>query len=315
MVKFIKNWTLPIAMSIGAIGYQIFYQFMFLMPYLLFSMLLLTFCKVSFKELKFEPLHLWLLLIQFIGSFVVFAILYPFNKVLAESAMLCVIAPTAAAAAVVTGKLGGDVPCLTMYTLLSSMLTAILVPMFFPIVAGLPPYIDAHVNNNFFISILIIMNHVFPVVVLPLIIAWLLRTFWPDLHDKLSNISGVSFYLWACSLVCITAVTVKSLIASKDCVTVEILSALLGLAICCFQFFLGKRIGSHYGERISGGQGLGQKSTILVIWISQVYLNPISSLGACSYVIWQNSINSWQLWQKRKKDAQAQFLSYKYEKQ
>lgn len=306
MIKFIKNWTLPLAMGIGVIGYPFFYRLFFLVPYLLFAMLLLTFCKVSFRDLKFEPLHFWLLLVQLVGSILVFFAFYPFSKYLAETAMLCFIAPTAAAAAVVTGKLGGSVPCLTMYTLLSCLMTAILIPLCFPYITALPPYIDIHVNRTFLISMLLIMRRIFPIIVLPLILAWLIREFCPRLHTKLSNISGVSFYLWAISLICVTAITVKSIVDSKNSATIVWLSALVGLVICCIQFILGKVIGEHFGQRISGGQGLGQKNTSLVIWISQLYLNPVSSLGPCSYVIWQNIINSWQLWKKRKKDAEAQ---------
>lgn len=304
IIRFIKNWALSIAMILGTIGYQLFYRFFFLVPYLLFAMLLLTFCKVSFRELRFERLHFWLLLIQVIGSVLSFVVLYPFSKYLAETAMLCFIAPTAAAAAVVTGKLGGSVPSLTMYTLLSCLMTAILIPLFFPYVAALPPYIDLQVNRSFIVSVLLIMRRLFPIIVLPLILAWLLREFLPRLHAKLSSISGVSFYLWAISLTCVTAITVKSLVDSKGDVAIEWLSALVGLIICCIQFILGKAIGQHFGQRISGGQSLGQKNTSLVIWISQLYLNPISSLGPCSYVIWQNIINSWQLWKKRKSEVQ-----------
>ena len=304
IIRFIKNWALPIAMILGTIGYQLFYRFFFLVPYLLFAMLLLTFCKVSFRELRFERLHFWLLLIQVIGSVLSFVVLYPFSKYLAETVMLCFIAPTAAAAAVVTGKLGGSVPSLTMYTLLSCLMTAILIPLFFPYVAALPPYIDLQVNRSFIVSVLLIMRRLFPIIVLPLILAWLLREFLPRLHAKLSSISGVSFYLWAISLTCVTAITVKSLVDSKGDVAIEWLSALVGLIICCIQFILGKAIGQHFGQRISGGQSLGQKNTSLVIWISQLYLNPISSLGPCSYVIWQNIINSWQLWKKRKSEVQ-----------
>jgi BASS family bile acid:Na+ symporter len=304
IIRFIKNWALPIAMILGTVGYQILYRFFFLVPYLLFAMLLLTFCKVSFRELRFERLHFWLLLIQVVGSVLSFVVLYPFSKYLAETAMLCFIAPTAAAAAVVTGKLGGSVPSLTMYTLLSCLMTAILIPLFFPYVAALPPYIDLQVNRSFIVSVLLIMRRLFPIIVLPLILAWLLREFLPRLHAKLSSISGVSFYLWAISLTCVTAITVKSLVDSKGDVAIEWLSALVGLIICCIQFILGKVIGQHFGQRISGGQSLGQKNTSLVIWISQLYLNPISSLGPCSYVIWQNIINSWQLWKKRKSEVQ-----------
>lgn len=306
MLKFFKNWTLPIAMITGACAYPLLIHIRFLMPYLLFLILLITFTKVSFKDIKIEPLHGWLLAIQLFGSVILFALLYPFDKYLAESAMLCLIAPTAAAAAVVTGKLGGSVPCLTTYTLLSSVLTAFLVPLFFPLVASLPPDIDIHVESDFLSSVLLILSRVFMILVLPLILAWAIRGFLPSLHRQMVKVSGVSFYLWGCSLTIVTAVTVDTLVKNDDKGMTEILAALVGLAACALQFYLGKRIGSRYGERISGGQGLGQKNTVLIIWISQMYLNPVSSLAPCSYVIWQNIVNSWQLWKKRKRDARGE---------
>ena len=52
MLKFLKNWTLPIAMLVGAVGYPLFITLSFLTPYLIFTMLLLTFCKVSPRDLK-----------------------------------------------------------------------------------------------------------------------------------------------------------------------------------------------------------------------------------------------------------------------
>ena len=76
--------------------------------------------------------------------------------------------------------------------------------------------------------------------------------------------------------------------------------ALAGLAACAVQFFLGKNIGSAYHDRISAGQALGQKNTVLAIWMACTYLNPLSSVAPGSYVIWQNLFNSWQLWKKRK---------------
>ena len=89
MLKFLKNWTLPIAMLVGAVGYPVFISFSFLTPILIFTMLLLTFCKVSPRDLKPKPLHLWLLLIQIFGSLIVYLLLYRFNKIVAEGAMVC----------------------------------------------------------------------------------------------------------------------------------------------------------------------------------------------------------------------------------
>jgi len=75
MLKFLKNWTLPIAMLVGAIGYPLFISLSFLTPYLIFTMLLLTFCKVSPRDLKPKPLHLWLLLIQIGGALAAYLLL------------------------------------------------------------------------------------------------------------------------------------------------------------------------------------------------------------------------------------------------
>ena len=105
------------------------------------------------------------------------------------------------------------------------------------------------------------------------------------------------------ALAIVSGQTVRSLVNSDAPVSVEILIALAGLITCCLQFFWGKRIGGHYNDRISGGQALGQKNTVLAIWMAYTYLNPLSSVGPGSYVLWQNLINSWQLWKKRKKQS------------
>ena len=78
MLKFLRNWTLPIAMLIGTLAYLIFAKWSFLAPvkpfvhsfvsfitpWLIFAQLLLTFCKIDLKELKPKRWHLWLLIIQ-----------------------------------------------------------------------------------------------------------------------------------------------------------------------------------------------------------------------------------------------------------
>ena len=69
------------------------------------------------------------------------------------------------------------------------------------------------------------------------------------------------------------------------------------------QFYLGRKIGGKYGDKISGAQGLGQKNTVLAIWMALTYLSPITSIGPASYIIWQNSINSYQLYLKEKRAA------------
>lgn len=112
-------------------GVSLFISLSFLTPYLIFTMLLLTFCKVSPHDLKPKPLHAWLLLIQIAGALAAYLLLYRFNKIVAEGVMVCIICPTATAAAVITSKLGGSAASLTTYTLLGNIGAAIAVPIFF----------------------------------------------------------------------------------------------------------------------------------------------------------------------------------------
>ncbi len=295
MLKFLKNWTLPIAMTVGAVGYPLFIQLEFLTPYLIFTMLLLTFCKVAPRDLKIEPLHIWLLIIQIIGSILIYLLIAPFNKLVAQGAMVCMIAPTATAAAVITQKLGGSAASLTSFTLISNIGTAIAVPALFPL-------IEPHEGLSFWGAFLVILSKVFPLLICPFLAAWALREWVPSLHRKLLALHDLAFYLWSIALAIVMAMTLNSLLNYPADLLTEFMLAIGALGACCLQFFLGKTIGSTYQNRVSGGQALGQKNTILAIWIAHTYLIPLSSLGPGAYVVWQNIINSYQLWKKRKKE-------------
>lgn len=314
MLTFIKNWTLPLAMLAGALGYLAFAHFSFLAPtkpfmhrlvdiltpLLIFAQLLLTFCKVNPRDLLPVRWHGWLLLFQCISCLLMVALLLWGNmsvtyKEIFEGAMVCLICPTATAAAVITGKLGGSVSALTTYTLLSNILAAIAVPLLFPLV-------EPHADLSFLGAFLKILSKVFPLLLCPFIVALLIRRFLPKLHLCLLNMHNAAFYLWAIALTIVTAQTFKSLFQSDASAQVEIGIGLAGLITCAVQFLLGKRIGTHYHDRISAGQALGQKNTVLAIWMAYTYLDPLSSVAPGSYVLWQNIINSYQLWKKRKKE-------------
>lgn len=315
MLQFLKNWTLPVAMLVGVLSYFFFAKvgfvaplkpFVFtlveiLTPFLIFAQLLLTFCKIDFRDLRPVIWHAWLLLFQLAACLAIAAILLwlPMDEVyreIFEGAMVCFICPTATAAAVITGKLGGNAASLTTYTLASNLLAAIVVPLLFPL-------IEPHAELSFVGAFLKILSKVFPLLLCPFILAVLLRWLLPAVHHWLATISNAAFYIWGVALAIVCGQTVRSLVNSDAPAHVECLVAVASLAACCLQFFLGKRIGGHYRERISGGQALGQKNTVLAIWMAYTYLNPLSSVAPGAYVLWQNTINSWQLWKKRKRDA------------
>ncbi|KAA6338232.1 hypothetical protein EZS27_013748 [termite gut metagenome] len=296
MLKFLKNYTLPLAMLTGIIGHSVFVYLSFLTPALIFSMLLLTFCKISFSELKPTLLHVWLLLIQLIGAPVFYLLFRQFNEVIAQAAMICVICPTATSAAVVTAKLGGNAASLTAYTLIVNMGVAIVVPIMFPLIK---PQDDISFGGAAFL----ILSKVFMLLICPFLTAWFLRKFVPKAHNVLLNLNEWAFYLWAFALVIVTSQILSSMLADSAEIQVGIPIAFVTLFICCLQFFTGKTLGSAYNDRISSGQALGQKNTILAIWMAHTYLNPLAAVGPGFYVLWQNIINSYQLWKKRKKEA------------
>ena len=310
MLKFIKNWTLPIAMLTGTLAYLLFAKWAFLAPlkpmvngfvsfitpWLIFAQLLLTFCKVDIKEFKPKTWHLWLLLIQGLSCALVAGVLLsvPMGELgtgIGQGMMVCLICPTATAAAVITGKLGGNAATLTTYTLFSNLLGAVMVPLVFPLV-------EPHEGLTFWSAFFRILSKVFPLLLSPLFVALFLKHYVKNVHRWLMEHSGMAFYIWSFALALVMGQTARSLINSDASAW---LVALGGLFTCVVQFLAGKRIGSVYNDRISAGQALGQKNTVLAIWMASAYLHPLATIAPGSYVLWQNIINSYQLWKKRRK--------------
>jgi len=313
MIRFVKNWTLPISMLVGAISYFIYVNIPCLaptkpfvnelvgiiQPTLIFLMLFVTFCKVDPRDMRPSRMHLWLLLIQ-IGFFCLLGlplILFPNTefRVVLEGAMICMITPTATAAAVITGKLGGNTQALISYTIIVNVASAIVIPLVLPMVHPNP-------SLTFVPSFLLILRKVFPLLICPLLVAWAVRAYLPKLHAGILGFKDLAFYLWAVALAIAIAVTIRSIVHSDVAIIYQIGIAVASLICCMLQFALGRKIGGHYNDRIGGGQSLGQKSTVFSIWLGATFLSPVTSMAGGFYSIWHNVYNSYQLYQKRKED-------------
>lgn len=315
MMRFLKDWILPIAMAAGAGGYFLFHYAGFLAPLkpavwvavdiltpsLIFIQLFLTFCKIDLKDMRLTGWHWVILAFQAISALVMASVLIfvPMNEVyreIFEGAMVCLICPTATAAAVVTDKLGGSAARITLYNLMSNILAAVFVPVVFPL-------IEVRAVSGFFPAFLKILSKVFPLLICPFLLAVLLRYVWPKAHDFFKARAGVAFYLWAVALALAIGQTVRSMHNSTAPAAVLWMIAGAALLTCIVQFWFGKRTGKALGDTITAGQALGQKNSVLAIWMAYTYLNPISSLAPGTYAIWQNIFNSWQLWRKNHRDC------------
>lgn len=268
-----------------------------LQPVLLFIMLFVAFCKVSPKALKPRRWHLWLLLTQ-TGLFSLCCwVLWMFpqtsSRLVLEGFMLAVICPTATACAVVTQKLGGDSATTTAYTILVNLTVAVVIPLLLPLA-------HPHAGLTFLPAFMTIIKKVFPLLIMPLLLAWFVRYCMPRLHRAILSTRDLAFYLWAVALSLAIAITVRALAHSHESLWHVAAIAGATLVACVFQFAFGKWVGGKYGFRLEGGQALGQKNTIFVIWLGYTFLSPITATAGGFYSVWHNVVNSWQLYKYRK---------------
>lgn len=309
-LQFLKDWSLIFAILAGIAGYFIYealplshevhlfagHAVAMAQPLLIFAMLFFTFCRINPRELRLRKWHGLLLLIQG-GLFTAIGIvlmLVPHSglRVVLEGAMILLICPTATAAAVITRKLGGDMTGITTYTILINLLAALLIPSLVPLVH--PSAALGFVNAS-----LLILGKVFPLLLLPLVAAILIRYLIPPLHRRIAHLTEVSFYLWLVALALAIAVTTRSICHSTVGIDTQLWLVAISAVCCAFQFWAGRRIGALYDETITGGQALGQKNTVLAIWLGYTFFSPVTSVAGGFYSIWHNVVNSIQLYRHK----------------
>lgn len=402
MLKFLKKWMLPIAITLGAFlflvlwfvrplaenvepGFSVFAKQ--IQPILIAIMLFLQFNRVSPHDLRFRKWHFVLLGFQ-IGIFALLTLLAVMlpdgnGRILVESAMLCFICPTASAAGVVTSKLGGSLSDTVSYVVMINISVALVVPLAIPIV-------NTASDVPFMTSFLAICMKIFPLLVLPLIIAWIVRYTMRRLQRWLMRYTEWAFYCWGVALCFAIYLATRALVLSGLSVWIVLLIGVISLVCTLAQFGVGRAAGricassgqvdspragvlsrgsgavaSSRGEpdvsprdsraiassrgsepdvslrdsgaiassrgfepdallrdsevvassrnsgsdtelsaevdTITAGQALGQKNTGFLIWLGYSYMTPVTSVAGGLYSVFQNCINSFELYQKEKR--------------
>ena len=307
IVRFLKNWTLPVSMGLGTLLYFLFaftpeleeasrfFEPIFdeILPLFMFLILFVTFCKVDFHQMRLEPWHFWISLFQILFVLIIVGIILfatdpndTNTKIMWEGILCCVIAPCAAAAAVVTTKLGGNLNSMTTFTFLSNFVTALMIPIVFPLVEK-----SAHIS--FLTAFWIILQRVALILVVPLLMGWFVKHHMHRLHRRIISIPDLGFYFWGISLAIVTGTTVKNIVNSHSPVILLLLIAAVSLLLCFVQFMVGKYVGRFFQSTIEAGQALGQKNTAFAIWIAYTYLNPVASVGPGCYIIFDYILKFW----------------------
>lgn len=289
----IKPWMLPIAMLLGIVLHDYIGYVAFLSRPLIFIMLLITYCRVRWADLRLDRSMLWLLGVQVLGALGVYVALRGLSEVVAQAAFICVFCPTATAAPVITGMLGGRVARVATYSLLSHLTVALLAP-------PLLTWINPSAQIDFAAGIMRIAQTVLPLILGPLAVALALQRWMPRAHRAVAEHQGLSFYIWAVALLIVVANSVSFVMREPlALIPQEIAIAGVSLLMCVMQFATGRYVGHRYGDPISSAQSLGQKNTVLGIWLAMQFLSPLASIGPAAYVAWHNTINSYQIYRRQ----------------
>lgn len=248
MSQSFRSFAMPLGMVVGALLCR---QIVWvdaalegmLTPVFIFTMLFFTFCRVDARKIRFSWMHLWLLLFQVVGSLGLYFALVSLNVVVAQGAMICVLAPVAMAAVVIGGMLGANVESMVAYSLLCNVAIALYAPFLL------------HAFGNGECTMMQILQRVAPLLIAPFVAGQFCRFALPKVGAWVANHSQISFYIWLLSLIVIVGRTTCFILDHEEADrTVEIMLAVVALVICLLQFALGRWIGRKYGDTVAGGQ-------------------------------------------------------------
>ncbi len=293
----IKSYVLPIAIVLGLLLHDYCAAFSVVVPYIIFTIILLTFTAVDITKLRFRPLFIWIILFQVVVSLGGYYLLRLFhvNEIIAEGVFIGVLCPVAASVAVVSTMLGADRNTVTSFSVIGNLVISVVAPIYFS-------FLGVNQDLPFFTSFLHILRRIGTVIGLPFFIALALQLCLPKANAFLSRYKGLAFYLWAVALFLTLGQTIHFIFLNGKGNWGSILwLGVSALLFCIIQFGLGKWIGSKYGDTIAGGQLLGQKNSAMGIWMANHYLNPLASVFLAFYSVFQNLFNSWQLWYQGRK--------------
>ena len=308
VIRFVKDWTLPISIGLGSAIYLVFSHIRLLdgltsglepfwemcLPFCTFWVLYVTFCKVDFHKMRPARWHFLVLLAQFlivaaIVSLTYFLELSGNTRLLMESLLACVISPVATAAPVVTQKLGGNLEEMTACAFLSNILSAVLIPVSFTLISD-------NQEITFLQGVGKISADVALVLLLPLACAYVTKHYLHGLHRRVVGVRDLAYYLWCVNLVLVSGITVRNIANAPTSGPFLLLIAAAVMMACALLFWLGRTLGKPFNASVNGGQALMQKNTAFAIWVANTYLNPLSAVGPGCYILWQNIVNSVEIW-------------------
>jgi len=279
-----KTILLLVAITIGIL-FPYGSNYTFLIRYFLMLMLFFSFLDARLEKEIIRKSHFVILATIVGSSILVYFLLKPVSLVLAQTAFITAIAPTAIAAPVIISLKKGNVAFVSFSLLLNNIVIALLIPFLLPLL----------MNSNSDISVGQVLLPIIVTLSAPFVAAQLTKKFLPRVWKALVGWKDSSFYILIINIYIATSEAsqyLRSGLASE--IEIVLLISFTSAILCILFFSLGWLIGGkEYASEAS--QSLGQKNNAFTIWISLSFVSPIASLGPIFYVLFQNFYISWEL--------------------
>lgn len=207
------------------------------------------------------------------------------NEDFAVMAFLIGMTPTANAAPVITGLLGRREDYATVSVVSTNLFTAIALAPVSALVFG-----DALEIDTFSLAWKTMM-----LVGVPFALSVIFRNFMKPVAAFIRRWKFLSFYLWMVMLFTVCAQS-SAYVSKQEHLSPTLLLEIFALAasLCAINFAAGYFLGEPRFRR-ECSQSLGQKNTMLMLWVGLAFFNPVVALGPTFYVVCHNLWNSWQL--------------------
>ena len=286
-----RPYVLPVAIVLGLLLHSVCARLSVLVPFIIFAILLLTFTAVDLKRLRLRMLDLWLMLFQMVvsmGCYLLIKWLFG-NDIVAEGVLIGVLCPVASSVAVISCLLGANRATVTTYTIVGNLMVALVAPIVFTLIGH-------HPEMGLWRGFLLMLGKIGSTLALPFFLALALQLWFPKANAAMARLNIAGFYLWATALLLTLGQTIDFIFlhGAGNWHNIAWLGA-LSLLFCVIQFGTGRLIGRRYGNRIGGGQLLGQKNSAMGIWMANTFLSPLSAVFLAFYSVYQNLFNAWQM--------------------
>ena len=229
--------------------------------------------------------HLKIVLVNIFFPLFLFLAFRQIDSALAVAAFIMAIAPTAAAAPVITGFLNKKVSFVTTAVLINSVVVALFIPFSLPKIVS--------VTND--ISVFTVLLPVAILIFVPLILGqWIKQKSRPLFHF-FNKGKDLPYYLFILNVFIASAKSSDFIRndANAD-LTLIIQIGVMTLLICIFNFGIGHLIGQKRFT-LEGSMSLGRKNTMFAIWLALTFVDPMAALAPMFYILYQNIYNSYQL--------------------